>query len=865
MSALPPTEAAYSKVSVPLITAIIVALCSLLYWQTDELRERQRWIEHSYEVKLQVEELDRNFRELEGIQRAKLLAGRSGAGLEDRSSVLHVAVEDHTLKLKKLVEDNAAQVLLVTELSRLLDIRMAILNRNSKGLLELEEQERSDRIMSGVLAANAVEAQLEKIRALEQKLLAHRANGAGDVSRRLLMLAFGGSLLAIAVMLLVVYQERRNRQVRERYLSRLAEARDTALDAVQATSTFVATVSHEIRTPMNGVLGAADLLRQDARLDRRQRELVETIHYSGEALLDLINDILDLSKLQAGKMEFTTEEFSLSHVLEESLALFADAAGRKQLELAHRIAPEVPQKLKGDPMRLRQVLLNLVGNAVKFTERGSVEVDVSCRGGDDGRLVLRFRVSDTGPGIPAEEQERLFVPFGQVNATISRKHSGTGLGLAISMEIVQRFGGTIGVESKPGAGATFWFTARFEDGGLMEKGGERLCGGGTLLLLEGRDLTAGSIEQHVLGWGMKVRIVANLKELDTLPELADLAVVLIGRVADASWRELMAKIATRKDARTVPRFLLSAPHEEPLEHEIATSGVHACLRFPFRPSDLYNLLADERAESVPRQKEGALPHARILLVEDNQINQRVFSRQLEMLGLDMIVRDDGQKGVEARIAGDIDLILMDCQLPTMDGFEATRRIRSWEMKTGALRVPIIAVTAHVMSGDAEACFQAGMDDYLPKPFDLVKLRRKLGQWLQRESAVVNEGRAWVKPTPPRTVDSQQLGECLIGNEEIDHELIGAALEETGFRYDEMKKAFQEDDDALWKASAHQGVGTAATMGFVELADHFRKAEMEKNRQEREQQLERLGALIGKTRQSLIVLGLLEGENPAFTD
>ncbi|WP_345715390.1 ATP-binding protein [Luteolibacter yonseiensis] len=863
---MPPTEAVYSRISVPLITAIIVALCWLLYWQTDELRGRQRWIEHSYEVKLEVEELDRSFRELEGVQRAIWLTGKTGNGLQDRASQLHVKLEEHELKLRQLVADNAAQGLLVEELSRLLDIRMSIMSRNADELAGLDEQDRTDRIMSGVLAANAVEGQLEKIRVSEQRLLDERAKGVADGNKRVLTLAFGGSLLAVFVMLLTVYRDRKNRQVRDRYLARLAEARDTALDAVQATSTFVATVSHEIRTPMNGVLGAADLLRQDTRLDRRQRELVETIHYSGEALLDLVNDILDLSKLQAGKMDFATEEFSLSHVLEESMALFADAAGRKQLELAHRIAPEVPHKLKGDPMRLRQVLLNLVGNAVKFTERGSVVVDVSCRGGDDNRLVLRFRVSDTGPGIPAEEQGRLFVPFGQVNAAINRRHSGTGLGLAISMEIVQRLGGTIGVESKPGTGATFWFTARFEDAGVMEKGAERLCGGGTLLLLEGRDLTAGTIEQHVLGWGMKVRIVADLKSLETLPEIPDLAVVLIGRVTDASWRELMARISTRRDARDIPRFLLSAPHEAPEEHEIAANGVQACLRFPFRPSDLYNLLADERPEpAAHKQQEGALPHARILLVEDNQINQRVFSRQLEMLGMDMIVRDDGQKGVDARIAGDIDLILMDCQLPTMDGFEATRRIRSWEAKTGALRVPIIAVTAHVMSGDAEACFQAGMDDYLPKPFDLVKLRRKLGQWLQRANETASEGPAWVKPAPPRTLDSQQLGECLTGNEELDHDLIGAALEETGRRHDEMTKAFHEANDRLWKAAAHQGVGTAATMGFAELAEHFRKAEMEKDGNQRELLLERLGALIEKTRQSLIVLGLLEGENPALLD
>jgi CheY-like chemotaxis protein/HPt (histidine-containing phosphotransfer) domain-containing protein len=309
----------------------------------------------------------------------------------------------------------------------------------------------------------------------------------------------------------------------------------------------------------------------------------------------------------------------------------------------------------------------------------------------------------------------------------------------------------------------------------------------------------------------------------------------------------------------IPKFLLSPLHEQPQERELAGSGIQACLRFPFRPSDLYNLLADDRHEpSADAAPESALPHARILLVEDNLINQRVFGRQLEMLGLEMIIRGDGLEGVEARIAGGIDLIMMDCQLPTIDGFEATRRIRNWELKTGARRLPIIAVTAHVMSGDAEACFQAGMDDYLPKPFDLVKLRRKLGQWLDHGEARAEEEAGGKEPLIARTLDSEQLGDCLTGNVEIDQELIGAALEEVGLRCAEVEKALQQNDEATWRSSVHQAVGTAATMGFVELAEHFRQAEAAAEWPQRERIFARLGPMTEKTRQALTALGLIEG-------
>ncbi len=860
-SAAPPAEIRSSTVIIPLITAIIVALCALLYWQTGRLREQQNWVSHSYQVKLEIEELDRSLREAESMQRAMLLSGGGGVALQKNFSSLLSAVRGHFDNLEYLVDDNPAQLKLVEEFSILLMKRLITLEQNARELINSGESERAARMLRGVAEGDAVEQSLERIRASEAALLNERSEGASASASTLFVLATGGSTLGLAVMLLAFVQERRNGKLRERYQERLAEARDTALDSVQATSIFVASVSHEIRTPMNGVLGAADLLQQDRRLDRRQRELVETIRSSGEALLDLINDILDLSKLQAGKMDFVTEDFSLTEVLDETLNLFSQVAGRKSLELAHRIDPDIPGYLRGDARRLRQVLVNLVGNAVKFTDQGSVLVEVDQRAGDKGRPVLRFRVVDTGPGISAEEQEQLFIPFSQVNAALSRRHRGTGLGLAISREIVQRLSGTMGLESTPSSGSAFWFTAVFEDAETREDSCGRLCNGGTLLLIEGRDLTTGSIVPHVQAWGMQVVTAPDLDALRSLPPLPNLAAVVIGQPLGASWRNIADEVAKRRDGGQSRRFLLSYPHEQPLEDELASGGIEACLRFPFRPSDLYNLLAEEGKAPASEDIAVALASARVLLVEDNLTNQRVFSRQLEALGLMAEIRGDGHEGVAARMAGVFDVILMDCQLPTMDGFEATRRIRAWEVETGATRIPIIAVTAHVMTGDAEACYQAGMDDYLSKPFDLAKLRRKLEPWLSEQKAknipkVLEVLEVLEVLSPIRVLDVKQLNECITGDIDWDCDLIGTALEETLLRRAEMERALLNGNDAEWRAASHRAVGSAATLGFGALAAELRASEQDDGDEvRRKEALARIDDLVRRTREELAALGL----------
>ena len=755
--------------------------------------------------------------------------------------------------------DSAAQSAQVNELGVLLKQRLEILERNATELNQLTPEARELRIREGITLTQNIENQVEKIRRHESRVLQERAEGATRSETRMLIIAFGGSAFGVVILFLTAWLERRNREENARYQSRLAEARDAALDAVKATSNFVASVSHEIRTPMNGVLGAADLLSHDARLNGKQRELVETIRISGQSLLDLINDILDLSKLRAGKMDFIREDFVLSDTVEEVLAVFADQAGRKRLDLAYRISPDVPRVLRGDARRLRQVLLNLVGNAIKFTERGSVSVEVHTRPGEQGRPVLRFRITDTGPGISVEQQERLFEPFSQVNASLSRKHHGTGLGLAISREIVQHFEGTMGVESQLGEGATFWFTACFHAAHSADRPSARLCRGGVLLLIEGRYQTAHSIEHHALAWGLKVIVVSDATELKALSPVKGLVAVVIGQPLGTSWQKMAALLQTRPDLVKAPRFVLASLHETIPPEQLKTAGVRDTLRFPFRPSDLYNLLADDVVPETPVPRETIrieLPQAKILLVEDNPVNQRVFTRQLETLGLKVDIRDDGADGVEARCNGGYDVILMDCQLPTMDGFEATRQIRAWEAQQNAKRVPIVAVTAHVMAGDAEACFQAGMDDYLPKPFDLAKLQQVLARWLPEAEPKEHASKDSASAAQAGVLDVPQLESCLIGDAPADAELLEMSLAETEDRLREMRQALEGEDDEKWRRAAHRAKGSCATLGFRELAAFFDKAEHQPgSTTDRAVLLEEAEAALGRTRGALAWLGV----------
>jgi signal transduction histidine kinase/CheY-like chemotaxis protein/HPt (histidine-containing phosphotransfer) domain-containing protein len=846
------------RVSFALIITIILALCYLLFRQAGSWRSQQQWVEHSYQVRLEIEELDRSLREAESTQRVMLLfEEEENSELRAKYEVFKNHVGSNLERLRSLVSDNPRQREEVTTLTGQLADRIALLERNSQDLRQLDRATRQERLELGVAQTEAIDRTLGVIRDNEARLLDERGDAARTATDQLLTIAGVGSVTGVVVLILTFLLDQRNRRTERAYQDKLAEARDVALDSVKTTSNFVASVSHEIRTPMNGILGASDLLSLDPRLGKEQLELVEVIRRSSESLLALINDILDLSKLQAGKMDFVPEDFALIELLDEVLALFAGPAGRKQLELTYRLEQDLPRLLRGDSNRLRQVLVNLVGNAVKFTEAGSVVVSISQMPVGDARPVLRFRVTDTGPGLSVEEQSLLFQPFGRVNPSLRARHGGTGLGLAISREIVLRLEGSMGVESVPGQGATFWFTARFALAESPQRPSGRLGGGGSVLLIEGRDQTARSMEDHVMAWGMKPWHIADPSELSDLPAIDALKAVVVGKPLGGSWREAVQAISRRSDFAGARVLVMVAPGDTLEADELARLGVHGRLRFPFRPSDLYNQLAEdggdealamEPSHDAPEQ----LPKARVLLVEDNPVNQRVFSRQLEALGMEVTICADGAEGVAARAHGTEALILMDCQLPVMDGFEATRRIRQWEAEQGKPRLPIIAVTAHVMVGDAEACFQAGMDDYLPKPFDLARLRRVLARWLRGDTATASAtATKEAADEEPLLIDFNQFDVCLTGEPEIDGDLIEMALNEADDRLAEMQAALSSGDDDAWRRAAHRGRGSSATLGFVALADAFARCENDAGpAADRVSALNDLASLSGITRRTL---------------